>query len=129
LYAAVVEPWLGKYDTLREIVGKYERGEISREQGARDIELRQHGGDRRSEDFQASPRSLKHGETSEYLLGRMKRDNPVLYERYERGEFASVKAAAREAGIVPPKLTKFEQIVKWLPSLSTEERRQLKELL
>jgi hypothetical protein len=33
MYADVVEPWLGKYDTLRKIVGRYERGEISSTKG------------------------------------------------------------------------------------------------
>jgi hypothetical protein len=69
------------------------------------------------------------GNNSGYLLRKLAREKPEILERYECGEFDSVKAAARAAGIIPPKLTRFEQIVKWLPSLSAEERHKLKEML
>ena len=60
-----------------------------------------------------------------------KRDNKpsprrqdTLHPALDRGEFQSVKAPAREGGIVAKKLAKFEQIVKWLPSLTDDERHQ-----
>jgi hypothetical protein len=35
-----------------------------------------------------------------HLRRRLARDHPVILERYERGEFKSVRAAAIKAGIV-----------------------------
>ena len=61
-----------------------------------------HGGDRRSEEFQGYNGNLetpKRGNKSEYLLGRILDANPEVFERWERGELPSVRAAAREAGI------------------------------
>ncbi len=59
-----------------------------------------HGGDRRSDVFQGSVRSLKHGETADYLAARIKHDHPEIHKRVLAGEFKSIKAAAREAGII-----------------------------
>ncbi len=39
------------------------------------------------------------GTSSDYLLGILKRDHPAIFERVQAGEFPSVSAAAREAGI------------------------------
>jgi hypothetical protein len=54
------------------------------------------------------------GTSSKRLLRKLAREFPDVLDRYEAGEFPNVKTAAREAGIVPPKPTKFEQIVKWI---------------
>ena len=62
-----------------------------------------HGGDRRSPEArkdQGSRRTLKRGETSEYLEARLRRSHKDIATAYDRGEFKSLKAAAREAGIV-----------------------------
>jgi hypothetical protein len=127
MYADVVEPWLGKYDTLREIVGKFERGEITREEGA--DALRTRGGDRRSEQFHNDNISLKteYGTGKAYTEARLRRDHPTLYDAVKRGELSANRAAI-EAGF-RKKLTRFEQIAKWVPSLSEDERQQLRELL
>ena len=39
------------------------------------------------------------GTSSEYLLGVLQRDHPAIFERVQAGDFPSVSAAAREAGI------------------------------
>jgi hypothetical protein len=47
------------------------------------IELKSHGGDRRSEQARqerASDRSLKHGETADYIKARLRRDHPEIAE-------------------------------------------------
>jgi hypothetical protein len=62
-----------------------------------------HGGDRRSPEArkdQGSRRTLKRGETSEYLEARLRRSHKDIAAAYDRGEFKSLKAAARKAGIV-----------------------------
>ncbi len=52
------------------------------------------------EEKKPSPRSIKYGETSEYLAARLRRDHPEIAAKAARGEFPSIKAAARAAGIV-----------------------------
>lgn len=42
------------------------------------------------------------GTTADYLAARIARDRPDIQERMKTGEFRSVRAAAREAGIVRP---------------------------
>lgn len=51
------------------------------------------------------------GNSSGYLLRRLARDHPDILDRYEAGEFKSVRAAAKVAGIVK-ELTPFEQVQK-----------------
>lgn len=58
----------------------------------------------RTDLLRAYSTKLKHGSTqSAYLLRRLARDHSIILERYERGEFKSVRAAAIAAGIVKPK--------------------------
>jgi hypothetical protein len=61
--------------------------------------LRQHGGDRRSEEFQGSDATL-NGRGATYLRARLERDRPDLVARLDAGEFRSPRAAAIEAGWV-----------------------------
>jgi hypothetical protein len=68
-----------------------------------------------------------HGNSRAYTLARLRRDHPALYEAVQRGEL-SANAAAIKVDFCK-KLTEYEQIVKWLPQLSDEERRQRKDLL
>ncbi len=50
------------------------------------------------------PKDLaQSGNRSHYLMARIKRDHPDILQRCLDGKFASVKAAAIEAGIVKPK--------------------------
>lgn len=44
--------------------------------------------------------STKHGTSQSYLLRRLKRDAPELFQQLEAGAIKSVRAAAVEAGIV-----------------------------
>jgi hypothetical protein len=67
------------------------------------IELKKHGGDRRSEDAkqdQGSNRTLKRGEGADYTKARLRRDHPEIAERLERGEFKSARQAGIAAGFV-----------------------------
>ena len=50
--------------------------------------------------------TLSRGSTNaDYLTARSARDRPNILERMEAGEFDSVKAAAREVGLVPRQVT------------------------
>ena len=69
------------------------------------IELKSHGGDRRSEQAQqdqGSETTLKQERGADYIKARLKRDHPEIAEELERGEHRSARAAAIEAGIVKP---------------------------
>ena len=50
----------------------------------------------------------KAGNRSDYLVARMARDRPDILERMKAGEFASVREAAREAGIIKEALVGFQ---------------------
>lgn len=50
--------------------------------------------------------TFSRGSTSaDYLTARIARDRPDILGRMQAGEFRSVKAAAREAGLLPPQVT------------------------
>ena len=62
--------------------------------------LRQHGVNQHSEIGHSQDNVLKPGTRDDYLLARIKRDNPEVFERVLNGEFETAAAAARAAGIV-----------------------------
>jgi SAM-dependent methyltransferase len=70
------------------------------------ISLQRHGGDRKSkrnpQDQGSENRTLIHkrGETRQYLLARIVRDHPAIFVRFQAGEFRSVHAAAKAAGLI-----------------------------
>jgi hypothetical protein len=48
---------------------------------------------------------MQRGNNADYLTARIARDRPDILARMKAGEFRSVRAAAREAGIVRPTAT------------------------
>jgi hypothetical protein len=93
----------GKMDTLLE-------AEIGAtvEESRKDVALRDHGGDRRSEKAKADQVDnikLKGGTQAAYVRALLARDHPEIKARLDAGEFRSVRAAAREAGLVRPTAT------------------------
>jgi hypothetical protein len=81
----------GSLDVLLE-------AEIGRSESEAKDYLLGHGGDRRSQEFQDYSGNLEkalQGNTARYLLSRLKRKRPDLAEAYARGEYRTVKAAAR----------------------------------
>ena len=123
-------------DILNSVEALLEDDEAIRElraiEGKADGALIQAGGDRRSEDFKRDNITLEspaRGTSSAYLLRRMAREdkeNKTNYlDRYEAGEFPSVRQAAIAAGIVKEK-TPLEKIQALLPKLTPEERATLK---
>jgi transcriptional regulator with XRE-family HTH domain len=77
----------------------------------------------------SSNRSTKQsfGTTKSYLLSRLNRDYPELYSRVIAGELTALDAA-REAGFSKPR-DPLKQILKLLPKLSEDGRRQLRAAL
>jgi hypothetical protein len=61
--------------------------------------------------------NTQRGNNTSYWLGRIKRDHPAILEAWERGEFSSVRAAAKAAGFVKdePPLTALHRAWRKLP--------------
>jgi len=68
------------------------------------------------------------GRGAAYLLARIAKHHPDILDRYEAGEFKSVRAAAIEAGIVKIK-SPLERIEALIPKLSDDERETLRQEL
>ncbi len=49
-------------------------------------------------------RVIERGNNADYLTARIARDRPDILDRMKAGEFTSVRAAAKEAGIVAPEV-------------------------
>jgi hypothetical protein len=74
---------------------------VAAEESTQIVKLRANGGDRKSGNYQAYNISLKqYGTAAQYLTARLERDHPAIHERMKRGEYKSVRAAAKEAGLV-----------------------------
>lgn len=66
--------------------------------------LKKHGGHLRRNGKEGATEHLPRGSSQgSYLSARIARDHPVIYRRMLNGEFPSVAAAAREAGIMKPR--------------------------
>ena len=102
--------WTGLVSTAKELTGDPElsaeamQAELARMQK----KYKGPGGDRKSEEYKRQiKRALgtndpgnQGSNSSQYLLRRITRERPDILKRYETGEFKTVKAAVREAGLV-----------------------------
>ncbi len=68
------------------------------------------------------------GNRSDYLVARMARDRPDILERMKAGEFASVREAAREAGIIKD-VSLVHQVVRLWEKATPEERQAIRQRL
>src|ERR1041385_47572 len=84
--------------------------------------LQSHGGDHKSEDFQGSHDCLeKSGRGSKYRIAKLKRDHPGIAEALARGEYPSVRAAAKAAGFVHD-LTPLDYLHRYWRKVSPDDR-------
>ena len=92
------------------------------------VEVRQGG--RRSESFNVDNiniESVKRGGTgSEYLLRRLAKTAPDILDRYEAGEFKSVRAASIAAGHIKV-ATVLERLLKLWEKATEAERRKFRQ--
>ena len=65
------------------------------------------------------------GTGSKYRIAKLKRDHPDIAQRLMDGEFKSVSAAEREAGIGKPLLTPVEKIIRLYDKLSPQDKLTL----
>lgn len=64
------------------------------------------------------------GTSAAYLLRRLAKKNKEILDAYERGEFKSVRAAAKAAGLIKEP-TAYVKILKLVPKLTDDERDML----
>jgi len=70
----------------------------------------------------------KAGNRSDYLVARIARDRPDILERMKAGEFASVREAAREAGIIKD-VSLVNQVIRLWEKATPEERQAIRQRL
>src|SRR5712691_3727127 len=70
----------------------------------------------------------KAGNRSDYLVARIARDRPDVLERMKAGEFASVREAARTAGIVK-QTSLVQQVLKLWQKATPEEQQMIRQRL
>lgn len=82
------------------------RGRVQRLYDAEIQPLPEHGGDRRSDTVQGYPVTLKtpRGNSRDYVIARLERDDPQLAQRVKRGEITAAHAA-RIKGWKKPQIT------------------------
>jgi len=90
--------------------------------------LAAHGGDRKSSKVKEENQGdnvtlIDRGNSTGYLAARLARDAPDVLERLEAGEFKSVRAAAKAAGIVKDPAP-IAQLRKWWARATDEERQE-----
>jgi hypothetical protein len=99
------------------------------------IELKKHGRPPKGEERKGSDRTLKRGDTADYIKARLRRDHPEIAERLEQGEFKSARQAGIAAGFVKnvPAIRLVDDInviaQKLCQHLNPEQRRALAEAL
>ena len=111
----------GKRQTLGIVLAKAQHAR------AQAVEVKQ-GGDQRSENINRSNRTFDiqtSGTGSEYLLRRLAKTAPDILDRYEAGEFKSVRAASIAAGHIKA-ATMLEVMCKAWAKASEVERLEFK---
>jgi hypothetical protein len=71
---------------------------------------------------------MKPGQTADYWLRRLARDHPDILARYEKGEFKSVRAAVRAAGLIKEP-TPVDRVLRLLPKLTSKDRQRVRQEL
>src|SRR5215468_3093309 len=70
----------------------------------------------------------KAGNRSDYLVAQIARDRPDSLERMKAGELASVREAAREAGIIKDVFL-VNQVIRLWEKAASEERQAIRQRL
>jgi hypothetical protein len=66
--------------------------------------------------------------STSYLAARLKRDHPDIAAAVERGEYRSMRAAAREAGIIKPP-NPYRQLIRWWGRASDHDRMRFEDFI
>jgi hypothetical protein len=104
-------------DALADETRQMTVGEIVAEVQA----LGEHGTNQYSNQDLDTSKSSAKGTTSRYRIARLKRDHPDIAEALARGEYRSVRAAAKAAGFVR-ELSPLDYLRRYWRKLSAEDR-------
>jgi hypothetical protein len=72
---------------------------------------------------------LKYGETSSYLEARLRRSHKDIAAAYDRGEFKSLKAAARKAAKIVKDPDPLRELKRWWGRASDGDRAQFEDFI
>ena len=109
-----------QFDLLNRMQSDLARAQVEhRGQGTRTDLLRDDITKLRGEDNKSGG-----GTSAAYLLRRLARDHADVLARYETGEFKSVRAAAKAAGLVKDQ-TPFQIVQRCWPKLTPQERETI----
>lgn len=148
-YQAEIQPWLGKWQDLCEVYARYQKGEITQEQGAGEIQARvaaaalaEDNGDvqpegrpKKTAGETASGMQLSQSEragrkrisrSTQQRLDAIARKKPDLLQAVAAG--MPVREAARLAG-VEPKPDAGKQLRRWWAAASPEQRAEFEEFI
>ncbi len=92
----ILPVWVRMAVSVLEATGE----NLSKDEVDHAIELKAHGRPKKDEERKASERSIKHGETAEYIKARLRRDHPEIAEELEQGQHRSARAAGIAAGFI-----------------------------
>jgi hypothetical protein len=129
IYAELVEPWLGSWAELRKTYARLQAGEITEEQGAEEIKLRAKlGRPTRGQEKPVHAQDIQYGTGRRgYVLARLRRDDPALLARVERGELTA-NAAAVEKGW-RRKRTPYDELVSAWNRASDNDRSHFEDFI
>jgi hypothetical protein len=65
-----------------------------------------------------------YGENTAYLTARLARDRPDILQRLQAGEYASVRQAAKAAGLITER-TPMHELQRWWGKATDEERAEI----
>jgi len=108
-----------KDSTAREQIKKFDLGSYAKEVDV----LGEVGKGRKIENSTFSNRS------NDYRIAKLKRDHPKVADRLVAGEFKSVSAAEREAGLSRPLLSSVEKVARAYIKLSEAEQKAFVETI
>lgn len=130
------QPWkpLGlksSADFIKAVTGRTEnaiRKEITKAQHARSQAVEVRRGDNQHTEDRSNGTIQTSGNGSEYLLRRLAKTAPDILDRYEAGEFKSVRAASIAAGHIKV-ATVLERLLKLWEKATEAERRKFKQAI
>jgi hypothetical protein len=93
-----------------------------------EIDLGKAGPGRGKKTGDHSTRFNRGSTSSSYLAARLKRDHPEIAAAVERGKYRSMRAAAREAGIIKPP-NPYRQLIRWWDRASDHDRMRFEDFI
>jgi hypothetical protein len=128
---------VGKWEDLRKTYARFKAGEISREQGAEEIQRRlgTHGGDRRSEQARKDQASnsklgIKHGNNRKHVCARLRRaGDEATAAAIEAGAVSANSVAVDRGWVRKRKSDPLTELKRWWDRANDNDRSQFEDYL